>query len=160
MQCHSAPKAIHGDDGQIQYSLNRTLNQKAPAYIETAPQNFIDAMILTKSEIDLGEAKPVAKLSPKEIDTIWDKYQKLNAVVPQLILQEPSGSQKDIKVGAVWENGRWTVEIQRALVTGNSDDVQFSDLNKKYEFAVSLWAERDLAREFRQIPLYLEFEND
>lgn len=157
-QCHSAPKAIHGDDGQIQYFLNRASEQKAPAYIETDPQNFIDAMILTKSEIDKGEAVPVAKLTPQEIDAIWEKYRKLNAVVPQLVLQEPSGSQRDIKVGAVWENGRWTVEIQRALVTGHNDDVQFSDLNKKYEFAISLWAERDLAREFRHAPLYLKFE--
>lgn len=157
-QCHSAPKAVHGDDGQIQYLLNRTSNQESPAYIETNPQNFIDAMILTKVEIDSGEAQPVFGLTLQETDKIRNRYRELNAVVPQLVLQNPSGSQKDIKVGAVWENGRWTVEIQRALVTGNSDDVQFKNLNKNYEFAVSLWAEKDLAREFRQIPLFLKFE--
>lgn len=157
-QCHTAPEAVHGDDGDIQYSLNLSPDRETPAYIEVDPQNFIDAMILTKAEIDSGEASPVSGLKPQETEAIWKKYRSLNAVVPQLILQKPSGSQKDIGVGAVWENGRWTVEIQRALVTGNSDDVQFSNLDKKYEFAVSLWDEKDLVREFRQIPLFLQFK--
>lgn len=73
-----------------------------------------------------------------EINKYWDKYQELGAVVPELILRDPSESRADIKQAGTRSNGEWTVEIKRALVTGNHDDVQFSDLSFHYLFGVSI----------------------
>ncbi|NQZ32373.1 MAG: hypothetical protein HRU06_13965 [Oceanospirillaceae bacterium] len=48
----------------------------------------------------------------------------------------PSGSRGDIKAKGRWHNGVWTIEFQRKLVTGNTDDVQFS-IDKEFTFALS-----------------------
>jgi hypothetical protein len=41
-----------------------------------------------------------------------------------------------VRARGVWQNGRWTVELARKLVTGNQDDIQFAP-GKKYLFGVS-----------------------
>ncbi|UCE79783.1 MAG: hypothetical protein JSV13_03870 [Nitrospiraceae bacterium] len=59
-------------------------------------------------------------------------------VQPQYVSRQPSGSRADVKAKGVWKNGQWTIEYERKLVTGNADDVQFSNLKKKYLFGVSI----------------------
>lgn len=130
----------YGDTGDIMYSENWDEAHSAPLYIETAPENWIDCMVLTQAEIDAGEAVLVADLSEDEIANYWTKYEALNGTVPHLILQEPSGSQADVRVAANWHNGMWTVELKRNLETDYEDDVQFDDLGKDYHFAVTLTA--------------------
>lgn len=46
-------------------------------------------------------------------------------VIPGYILAPIVGSRGDVLAQAVWENGRWTVILMRALDTGNDDDVVF-----------------------------------
>jgi hypothetical protein len=94
-------------------------------------------MVLRQAEIDNGEAVTVASLSENDIETYWAAYAAVNAVVPERILKIPSGSRGDLRQSAVWENGMWTTEYERALVTGYSDDVQFSDLGKGYLFGTA-----------------------
>lgn len=48
------------------------------------------------------------------------------------------GSRADVRGKGLWKDGRWTIEIQRALDTGHADDVQFSP-GYSYLFAVSLY---------------------
>ncbi|MCL4237935.1 MAG: hypothetical protein KJ047_06770 [Anaerolineae bacterium] len=127
-----------GDPGDILYSENWNDNHAAPLYIEIAPEDWVDAMVITQAEIDSGEAVPVADLSADEITEYWDKYAALNAIVPNLVLQEPSGDQADIRTAATWHNGYWAVEMRRNRVTGSDYDVQFDDLNKDYPFAVTM----------------------
>ena len=38
-----------------------------------------------------------------------------------------------------WQEGSWTIEFERKLDTGNTDDVQF-DLSKEYQFGVSIFS--------------------
>ncbi|MEW6088888.1 MAG: ethylbenzene dehydrogenase-related protein [bacterium] len=59
-------------------------------------------------------------------------------VVTRFILQEPTESRKDIKAKGTWNNGIWTIEFSRAIMTGNEDDVQFSlQPGRKFQFGIS-----------------------
>lgn len=50
--------------------------------------------------------------------------------------RQPTGSRSDVKAKGLWNNGFWTIEFQRKLKTGNSDDVQF-DPQFNYYFGLS-----------------------
>jgi hypothetical protein len=106
--------------------------------METAPGNFIDCMTLTKDEVDSGEAVAIEGLSQEQVNEYWSRYAAANGAVPPLVLKKPTGSMSDVEIAANWTNGWWTVEILRKRVTGDVDDVQFSDLDKTYAFVVSV----------------------
>lgn len=153
IKCHNELKAIdwtktdnrtYGDDGGINHSSNWNDLHTAPLYIETAPKDFADCMVLTQAEIDQGEAVAVKDLGQAPLDKYWANYKALNGVVPQLVLKTPTGSQADVRVAANWTDGVWTLELERKLKTGYADDVQFSDLAKDYYFGISLWNHSDL----------------
>ncbi len=59
-------------------------------------------------------------------------------VVPTEVLERPMGSLGDIQAKGVWADGKWTVELKRALKTGQGDDIQFTDLKKAYFFGVAV----------------------
>ena len=61
---------------------------------------------------------------------------KTSDVVPKYTDETPEGSRADIKAKGVWRDGVWTVEFQRALRTGYSDDLQFKT-DTSYYFGVS-----------------------
>lgn len=44
----------------------------------------------------------------------------------------------DVRFGANWNDGIWTVEISRRLKTGNSDDIQFV-LDEEFFFGVAVF---------------------
>ncbi len=128
----------HGDSGSSTYGRNRNKDKTAPLYLEKDPTDYLDAMILKKSEVDKGETVEIANATVEEINEYWGNYRILGAVVPERILREPSDSRADVRQAGTWSNGKWTVEIKRALDTGNDDDVQFSDLSLDYLFGVSV----------------------
>jgi len=134
----------YGDDGDIPYFENWDETYSRPLYMETAPVDFADAMVITQDEIDAGEAVAVADLTPAQISEYWANYEKVDGVLSHLVLTTPSGSQADVLVGANWTNGKWTVEMIRARDTGYSDDVQFTDMERVYDFGISLWNHSDL----------------
>jgi len=129
----------YGDAGGSTYGRNRNGDKTGPLYIETAPEDYVDAMILRQDEIDGDEVLVLADASAEEVTTAWDQYVALNAVVPERILREPQGSRGDVLNAATWSEGVWTAEFQRALVTGNEDDVQFDDPSKLYLFGVGIF---------------------
>lgn len=51
----------------------------------------------------------------------------------------PEGSRADVIAKGKWQGGFWTIEFERKLDTGNSDDVTF-DLTKDYLFGVSIFS--------------------
>ncbi len=128
----------HGDSGKSTYGRNRSEDKSAPLYLEKNPTDYLDAMVLTQAEIDAGQVIEIAAATVDEINKYWGNYQILGAVAPERILREPSESRADIKQAGTWSDGEWTVEIQRALDTGNDDDIQFSDLSIDYLFGTSL----------------------
>lgn len=123
-------------------SRNRNGAKNAPLYIETNPTDFMDAMILTKDEIDGGQtitADPTnPAFDPAAVAAAWANYVALKAVVPERFLKDPTGSRVDLRSFAKWDNGVWTVEIRRALDTGNADDVAFAAGGNKYKFGVAV----------------------
>jgi len=58
--------------------------------------------------------------------------------IPGYLLTKPDGSRGDIAAKGRWENGFWTVEFRRRLVTGHPDDAAFDDLNRAYPFALAV----------------------
>jgi Ethylbenzene dehydrogenase len=68
---------------------------------------------------------------------------KTGDMVPGIYLSEFTGSRGDIKVKGAWKEGKWTLEVKRALVTmgekSKTQDVQFDNLSKKYYFGMSVF---------------------
>lgn len=135
---HEGDGGRHGDDGGSTYGNNRNSAQTGPLYIESNPADYIDAMVLTQAEIDDNQALTIASASAEDVADAWAKYDAFGAVIPERVLRPPTGSRADVMQAAVWEDGTWHTEISRALVTGNSDDVQFDDMGMMYRFGVSL----------------------
>ena len=77
------------------------------------------------------QGKPAYKeLKPTEFtEFLIDRYPK----------STPEGSRADVRAKGKWQGGLWTIEFERALNTGNADDVQF-DLAKDYLFGVSIFS--------------------
>ena len=140
-----APDSINGEDGgrygdagTSGYSHNRIGDKSRPKFMEKAPTDYGDAMILTQEEIDNGECVGDATTGVTDVDaaTYWPVYNSFNAIVPERILRHPLGSRGDLGFGAVWTDGIWTAEFSRDLANGNDDDVQF-DINNQYPFGVA-----------------------
>ena len=128
------------DAGTGAYSDNT--NGTHAAWIEANPTDWIDAMILTQSEINAGEAINITKaLQNGWANLTWavSNYTTFDASVPRHILRTPVGSRGDIEVGMTWSDGIWTVEIKRVLDTANSDDVLFTNTDSaEYLFSLAI----------------------
>lgn len=57
-------------------------------------------------------------------------------ILPRFLISQPTGSRSDVKAKGHWENGFWTIEFRRNLLTENEDDVQFNTEQKSL-FGVS-----------------------
>ncbi len=128
----------YGDAGGSTYSHNRIGDKSRPKYMEKAPTDFADAMILTQDEIDAAEVigDGTTGVSDADAAIYWPAYQALNAIVPERILRAPAGSRGDLDLGTRWSNGTWTAEFSRELLNGNEDDIQF-DVQSEYLFNVA-----------------------
>jgi signal transduction histidine kinase len=98
-----------------------------PKYYEPNPEDETNANFLFIGEIERGEAVEITK------DTTFEN----GTLVPGYILERPVGSRGDIVSKGVWLDGRWHVELKRALNTGHHDDVQF-DITKIYRFGAAV----------------------
>lgn len=135
---HQGEGGWQGDEGGPSFENNRNPDGSKPLYMEKAPQDFLDAMVLTRTEIDGGEALDVATARASELREAAELYMSFGAVIPESILRQPEGSRGDVEQAAVWEDGVWHTEIRRSLVTGNEDDVQFDDLQRTYRFSIAV----------------------
>jgi len=63
------------------------------------------------------------------IEALIDRYPK----------STPEGSRADVIAKGKWQGGYWTIEFERKLDTGYTDDIQF-DLSKEYLFGVSIFS--------------------
>jgi len=69
-----------------------------------------------------------------------------------------SGSMADIKAKAKWENGRWTVMLQRKLETGDKEnDVQF-DTRRDYNLGIAVFNNSTKHNSYNSAPLKLKFD--
>lgn len=128
----------YGDAGTSGYSHNRIADKSRPKFMEMAPVDYADAMFLTQDEIDNNECVGDATTGVSDVDaaTYWPAYSSFDAIVPERILRQPTGSRGDLDFGAVWNNGTWTAEMGRELQNGNADDIQF-ELASEYIFGIA-----------------------
>ncbi len=90
---------------------------KSKAVGEGTDQRFI----VQGTEVPLA-----ANYTPADTSEIYAAY----------IIRKPDASRADITAKGNWTDNAWTLEFKRKLVTGNGDDVQFSDLTKTYKFSI------------------------
>lgn len=126
-----------GDTGSFE-TRNRSADQTRPLYVEIAPTDFMDAMVITQAEtLDNTQTLAVATATNAEIAAAWAAYQALNAVVPERIQRVPTGSRGDLTQAGTWINGTWTTEISRLLDTSDGiNDVTFSSGTHIFGIAV------------------------
>ena len=131
------------DEGTGSYRYNSTNDKKAPLYMETSPENYLDAIVLTEEEITAGEVINTDPANSEyagqsSVESAWLNYEAVEAFLPGKIISTPSASRGDILHAATWKNGIWTHLFKRKLSTGNDDDVAFST-EKEYEFSVTVF---------------------
>jgi hypothetical protein len=113
---HSDPKDSGG------YVNNETEDKTLPAFMQplNAPRDGTPGYILDSEKLPFDPSI----FAPGDM-------------VPGIIISEIVGDRGDIAAGWHWDNGMWTLEFSRDLVTGSEFDVQFDDLLKTYYFGVA-----------------------
>ncbi|MBL8492140.1 MAG: hypothetical protein JNM82_15265 [Rhodocyclaceae bacterium] len=78
--------------------------------------------------------------------------------VASIVIAPFTGDRGDIKFAGKWAKGKWTMEIQRKLVTGSKFDVNFDDLKKAYYFGIALFDNAQVRHAVVEEPLVLQFK--
>lgn len=79
-------------------------------------------------------------------------------MLPGIVKSMFTGDRGNISAGWVYADGKWTLEVGRALVTGSEFDVQFSDLTQPYYFGMSVFDNAQVRHAFMQRPATLLFK--
>ncbi len=135
---HVGDGGRHGDEGSPSWFANENPDGTKPLYMERAPDDYVDAMVLLETEIQAGETLEVATAMATDMADAAFIYDLFGAIIPENVLRDPEGSRGDVEQAAVWSDGIWSTEFRRALKTDNEDDVQFDDLMKTYRFSVAM----------------------
>lgn len=98
------------------------------ASVINSPDGKTKRYIRRKS--DSGDALYKSIRHARKVDEVMPKY--------KLADKKPQGSIADITAIALWSEGRWHLELKRALVTGNDDDVVFAPAGN-YPFGVAVF---------------------
>lgn len=60
-------------------------------------------------------------------------------MLPGIVKSTITGDRGNISAGWKWQDGMWTLELGRPLVTSSEFDVQFNDLTQPYFFGIALF---------------------
>jgi len=126
------------------YANNRNADKTAPTYMPADGSTGYD--LLTKAAAVPFEDNFVA-----------------GTVLPGIVSEPFTGSRGDISADAKYENGKWTLEVRRALVTSGENaeaqDVQFDDMSKEYPFGVAVFDNAQINHVYHEGVLNLRFAN-
>lgn len=78
--------------------------------------------------------------------------------LPGIIISEFVGDGGDISAGWQWEDGVWTLEIGRVLVTESEFDVQFDDLTAMYYFGIANFDNAQVRHAYEGDPIAFVFQ--
>lgn len=78
--------------------------------------------------------------------------------VASIVVEPFTGERGVIKTSAKWKAGKWTILIERPLVTTSKFDVQFDDLAKVYGFGVAFFDNAQVRHAQVREPLHLIFD--
>lgn len=105
----------------------------------------------TSPNIDMTTGYPGFIL---DSDKVAVTKEELNAMpvgskIPGIIKSAIVGDRGNISAAWKWENGVWTIEFSRALVTGSETDVQFDDLTAQYFFGLAIFENAQVRHAFQ-----------
>lgn len=126
------------------YKNNINEAKTAPAFMNKDPKDNAIGSIKDENKVPF-------------VDTF-----KAGDKIPGPIVTKHNGSAGDIATKAVWKDGKWTMVFKRALVTSApkdvEQDVQFSDLKKKYYFGVAAFDNSQINHVFHDGSIELTFK--
>ena len=78
--------------------------------------------------------RPGDEGAPAYHPRVYERY--VGDSVPRYAQVQPAGSRADVRASGRWQDGVWTIEFGRKLVTGHADDVQLKP-SKRYLLGIS-----------------------
>ena len=131
------------DDGAGGPAFNANAGKTAPAFMSPSPADGVN-WVRDDTKVPFA-------------DTF-----KPGDAIGSVIVAPYTGPRGDIQAAALWENGTWTLELKRKLVTSGPNakqqDVQFDNLKKPYFFGVSVFDHTDSAHLYREEAMKLTFD--
>ena len=73
----------------------------------------------------------------------------VGSYIPGIVKSVITGDRGDISAAWKWENGVWTIEFSRKLVTASETDVEFSDLGGTYYFGLAIFENAQVRHAFQ-----------
>jgi len=136
------------DPGPKEYEENKNADK-------TAPKLVFDGPVLNGNPYVIVEG--LDKTKPFTADYV--KGMKEGDFIPGTIAKQISGSDAaDITAKGKYENGMWTLEVQRKLKTASDKDIQFDDLTKQYTFAMSAFDNSQIGHAYEMATHKLVFK--
>jgi hypothetical protein len=131
----------HEDEGVSAFATNWNEQQEQPLYMFDPAQAGYAALRfddVRERRVSMDQAYYLGPGTMVEFDPERD-WQEGDAI-PRRYLREPSGSRGAISAQADWADGWWTVELRRAMDTGNPDDKAFHE-GRVYNLAFAFFTD-------------------
>jgi len=105
-----------------------------------------------------ASSKPIYHLMENEKIPFSDVF-NAGDVLPGIVTSPFEGQRADVVARGEWKDDAWILEIKRKLTTTDSpdQDVQFSDLGKKYHFGVTAFDNSQIAHIYHNGSIRLVF---
>lgn len=114
----------------------------------------------TSPAVDLTTGAPGYILDSEKValDQATLDAMPVGSYIPGIIKSPITGDRGDISAAWKWENGVWTIEFSRKLVTGSETDVQFSNLAAQYFFGLAIFENAQVRHAFESGVSFLVFK--
>lgn len=105
----------------------------------------------TSPSIDSATGAPGYILDSEKVAVTKEELDAMPAgtIIPGVLKSAITGDRGDISAAWKWENGTWTIEFSRKLVTSSETDVEFSDLAGMYYFGLAVFENAQVRHAFQ-----------
>jgi hypothetical protein len=105
----------------------------------------------TSPSVDLTTGAPGYILDSEKfaLDQAALDAMPVGSYIPGIVKSVIVGDRGDISAAWKWENGVWTIEFSRKLVTASETDVEFSDLTGTYYFGLAVFENAQVRHAFQ-----------
>ena len=150
---------FRGDDGIGPWSVNLRGNGYVPKYIARGANSGLSPAKFIYDPGVYGKAlTPCDTINPASLLNWNDPRDPALDYVPGYLVRGPTGSRGDVKAVGDWDDGKWQVEMKRALNTEDVlNDVAFNT-GKTYTFTIAIMNGSGVLHS-GSIPLTLRFKH-
>lgn len=122
---------------------NRTTDKSMPAYMQdpSKPASVPDSLLVSQA-VEIKD---------------YSIFNEGDEIPGYMLYTEWKGSFADVIAQGVWQDGKWTVMMERKLETGYDDDLQFNT-RKKYPFGLAVFDNAHEHNSYNSEPLKLIFK--